>query len=244
VPGCADRQLSTLRLFGLSPDGDVVFQSSRVALYDATFERLRAQSGVYACRCSRREIAQAASAPRGPEGPPYPGTCRDLDVAPAQARSWRFRVSGGAVEFDDAVFGRRSQEVSKKVGDFVVAREAPERSYAYQFAVVVDDAAQGVTQVVRGADLLDSTPRQIALARALGYPRPTYAHVPLLVASEGGKLSKRLGSVGFDASAGSAERRRLLARLLELLGQERTLACAIDRFDPSRIPREKTIEFG
>ena len=236
VPGCAEEQIRVLGDFGLVPDGEIVLQSRRGSLYDEAFERLRRDGYLYPCRCSRSEIARSASAPHGPEGPPYPGTCRDLDVPAAQARSWRFRVPEGEVSFDDAVFGRRSQQVSKEIGDFVVRREQPERTYAYQLAVVVDDAAQGVTQVVRGADLLDSTPRQIALASALGYARPLYAHVPLLVEGDSGKLSKRLGSAAL-ASATSAARRRIASSLLKAMGQAPDLTRAATMFFPERIPR-------
>lgn len=243
LPGYAERQVEQLRLFGLSPDGEIVFQSKRIALYDRFFERLRKAGLVYPCRCSRKEIASAASAPHGPEGPRYPGTCRG-GVPEGEARAWRFRVPEGAVGFRDSVFGTISQDVSDLVGDFVIRRERPDRSYSYQFAVVVDDAEQGVTQVVRGADLLDSTSRQIALHTALGLPVPSYAHVPLLVEADGTKLSKRLGLRELAPDAGPAARERILARLLELLGQAPTLEKALAHFDASRIPRRKTIEVG
>lgn len=243
IPGCAREQEAVLRGFGLEPDGEIVFQSARTALYDRLFARLRAAGLVYPCRCSRKEIAAAASAPHGPEGPRYPGTCREAGVAAGEARAWRFRVPEGTVEFDDAIFGPIRQDVSVAVGDFLVRRETPERCYAYQLAVVADDAAQGVTQVVRGADLLDSTPRQILIFRALGFEIPKFAHVPLLVSSAGEKRSKRLGREDL-AKASAAERPPILARVLTLLGQEPTLERALAAFDPSLIPRRRELEVG
>ena len=233
---------AVLRGFGFEPDDAIVFQSARTNLYDAFFERLRLAGLVYACRCSRREIAAAASAPHGPEGPRYPGTCRGAEVPAGEARAWRLRVPDGEVEFEDGIFGPIRQDVSATVGDFVVRRETPEPCYAYQLAVVADDALQGVTQVVRGADLLDSTPRQILIFRALGFDLPRFAHVPLLVSS-GEKRSKRLGREDL-AKASRAERRQNLARVLALLGQEPTLERAIAAFDPARIPRRREIETG
>ncbi len=240
IPGCAREQEAVLRHFGLEPDGEIVFQSERTALYDRLFDRLRAAGLVYPCRCSRREIAAAASAPHGPEGPRYPGTCREADISDSEARAWRFRVPEGPVGFEDVVFGSIGQDVSAAVGDFVVRRDRPERTYAYQLAVVADDADQGVTQVVRGADLLDSTPRQILLYRALGFDLPAFAHVPLLLSAEGEKRSKRIGGEDL-ARVSPAERPRILARVLALLGQEPTLAGAVAAFDPSRIPRRREI---
>jgi glutamyl-Q tRNA(Asp) synthetase len=228
--------------FGLAPDGEVVRQSARTALYDRLFEGLRRAGLVYPCRCSRKEIASAASAPHGPEGPRYPGTCRS-GIPATEARAWRFRAPEGAVDFADGVFGPISQDVSAEIGDFIVRRERPERTYAYQFAVVADDAEQGITQVVRGADLLDSTPRQILLYRALGSDPPRFAHVPILVTSEGEKRSKRLGREDLG-KASASQRREILARILGLLGQEPTLESALSSFDPSHIPRKREIEAG
>lgn len=135
----------------------------------------------------------------------------------SEIRAWRFRVPAGVVEFHDEVFGEISQNVSADVGDFVIRRETPEREYAYQLAVVVDDALQGVTQVVRGADLIGSTARQIALAEALGYSRPRYAHLPLLVSRLGEKLSKRSGetelSRALEGERRNSSRRRFSASL-------------------------------
>ena len=165
-------------------------QSDHLADYAAALERLNAAGLIYPCFCTRREIAQeiarSASAPQGPDGPLYPGTCRELTAADASglARAtgrqpaWRFRVGNGAVEFVDQVVHAQNQELAREVGDFVVKRR--DGLYAYQLAVVVDDALMGVTDVVRGADLLGSTPRQIALYETLELPAPRFWHVPVM----------------------------------------------------------------
>jgi glutamyl-Q tRNA(Asp) synthetase len=175
VPGSAEEILAALRRYGLKWDGEVVWQSRRTALYERALEELRAKGLVYDCACSRAELARAASAPVGRE-PVYPGTCRNGIAAGKAARAIRFRVPD---DLED--------------GDFVVRRA--DGLFAYQLAVVVDDADQGVTQVVRGADLLASTPRQIALQRALGYPTPVYVHLPLVLSPDGSKLGKRDGAL-------------------------------------------------
>jgi len=238
IENCAEEQIRILALCGLESDGPVVRQSERIALYDAAFRRLLALGRLYPCRCSRKEIATSASAPHGAGEPAYPGTCRDANVAPAEARAWRFRVDEGPIEFVDEIFGRLRQDVAREVGDFVVRRELPAPAYAYQFAVVVDDAEQAMTQIVRGADLLDSTPRQILLGRTLGFPALRYAHVPVFVSDQGGeKLSKRAGSRQLAEAAARGELPAITAALLTTLGQEPTIEGARETFDPSRIPR-------
>jgi glutamyl-Q tRNA(Asp) synthetase len=241
IEGCAEEQIRLLGLCGLESDGPVVRQSERTILYDAHFRRLLADGRVYPCRCSRREIATSASAPHGPAEPAYPGTCRDAGVDPAAARAWRFRVGEAAVEFADDIFGPVRQDVAREVGDFVVRREQPAPAYAYQFAVVVDDAEQRMTQVVRGADLLDSTPRQILLREALGFPAPRYAHVPVLVSVQGEKLSKRAGSRQLAEAANRGQLPDIMAALLTTLGQAPTLDRARATFDASRIPLRREI---
>ncbi len=192
VQGSADEILRALERYGLTWDGDVVYQSQRIALYDDALATLRARSLVYDCACSRADLQRAASAPVGRE-PVYPGTCR-LGLPPGRAaRAIRFRAPHGIIGFDDIVLGHIEEDVFETTGDFVVRRA--DGVYAYQLAVVVDDAAQGVTQVVRGADLLSSTARQIALQRALGLPTPSYAHLPLVVNADGSKLGKRDGAL-------------------------------------------------
>lgn len=184
---------------GLDFDGPVVFQSQRADLYRQALERLIRDGRVYPCFCSRAEVARAASAPHGraDDGPVYPGTCARLDAAQVAERSrtrtpaLRFRTEPGVVTFRDGVLGPTAQDVQAEVGDFVVRRNDGVASY--QLAVVVDDAEMGIDRVLRGADLLDSTPRQLQLARALGLPLPAHAHVPLLVGADGRRLAKRNG---------------------------------------------------
>lgn len=193
VAGATERILEDLCALGLDFDGEVVVQSRDLAPYHQALAHLRASGALYACRCSRKDLARAASAPHeGEEGPPYPGTCRALGLPfddPALPVAWRFRVPAGAVTVDDALQGRFTQDVQAEVGDFVVRRK--DALIAYQLAVVVDDARQGVTEVVRGRDLLSSAPRQVQLFRALGAPPPRFAHVPLLVDDTGARLAKR-----------------------------------------------------
>jgi glutamyl-Q tRNA(Asp) synthetase len=192
IPGSAEEILSALERYGLDWDGEVVWQSERTALYEQALHDLRAKGLVYDCACSRADLQRAASAPLGRE-PVYPGTCRDGIAEGKTARAIRFRVPDEIIAFDDLVVGLQQEHVGERTGDFVVRRA--DGLFAYQLAVVVDDADQGVTQVVRGADLLASTPRQIALQRALGYPTPQYAHLPLVVNADGSKLGKRDGAL-------------------------------------------------
>jgi len=192
VAGSADEILAALRRYGLDWDGEVVYQSQRIALYEEALARLRARGLAYDCACSRAELQRAASAPLGAE-PVYPGTCRN-GIAPGRvARAVRFRVPPGVIAFDDLLCGRIEENVAEQTGDFVIKRA--DGPFAYQLAVVVDDAEQGVTQVVRGRDLLSSTARQIALQRALDLPTPTYGHLPLVLNADGSKLGKRDGAL-------------------------------------------------
>ncbi len=189
VAGSAEGILAALQRYGLEWDGEVVWQSRRTALYEDALHSLRERNLIYDCACSRADLQRAASAPLGRE-PVYPGTCRNGIPAGKTARAIRFRVPDESIAFDDLILGRVHEDLG---GDFVVRRA--DGLFAYQLAVVVDDAEQGVTQVVRGADLLASTPRQIALQRALGYPTPVYAHLPLVVNPDGSKLGKRDGAL-------------------------------------------------
>jgi glutamyl-tRNA synthetase len=209
-PGATARMLVDLRWLGIDwdegPDVGGPFgpyhQSERLALYAAALATLRAQGPLYPCYCSRAELARLASAPApGDEGPRYPGTCRTLSARQRQQHeragrrpSWRVRLPDGVVHFTDGHAGPQSQNVAATVGDIIVQRS--DGIIAYQLAVVVDDGWMGITQVVRGADLLASTPRQILLGRLLGWSAPTYAHVPLLTDATGAKLAKRDRAAG------------------------------------------------
>lgn len=196
VAGAAERIVEDLDRLGLRFDDDVVVQSQGMARYRDALAVLRARGLVYACSCSRKELQRVASAPHaGDEGPPYPGTCRDKGLPlddPRLPVAWRFRVPPGVVVVDDRLQGRFAQDVAAEVGDFVVKRK--DGVIAYQLAVVVDDAWQGVTEVVRGRDLLSSSPRQVQLFQALGHAPPDFAHVPLWVDETGHRLSKRSGT--------------------------------------------------
>ena len=213
VPGSADEILGALRRYGLEWDGEVEWQSRRTALYEGALNELRAKGLVYDCACSRADLARAASAPLGSE-PVYPGTCRNGIAEGKAARAIRFRVPEEIIAFDDRIVGHQQENVAERTGDFVVRRA--DGLFAYQLAVVVDDAEQGVTQVVRGADLLASTPRQIALQRVLGYPTPTYAHLPLVVNPDGSKLGKRDGALPLPALDDARVRETLVLALAHL----------------------------
>ncbi len=243
VRGSAEEILDTLERFGLWWDGRVERQSERTALYEAALAQLRDAGLVYDCGCSRAEVARSSSAPvPGDESasPVYGGTCRGGIARGRAPRAVRFRVPPGSVSFDDLVLGRLAEETSAAVGDFVLKRA--DGPFAYQLAVVVDDAAQGVTQVVRGADLVSSTARQILLQRGLGLPTPEYGHLPLLLGPDGKKLGKRDGALPLDA-LDERKLRESLRAVLSILGQEpvdglpqEILEEALSRFDPARVP--------
>jgi glutamyl-Q tRNA(Asp) synthetase len=192
VAGSADEILRTLERYALSWDGEVVYQSQRTSLYDDALTMLRSKGLVYDCACSRADLQRAPSAPLERE-PVYAGTCRDGLPPGRNPRAIRFRTSHEVITFEDLILGRIEEDVAELTGDFVIRRA--DGLYAYQLAVVVDDAEQSVTQVVRGADLLTSTARQIALQHALGYPTPKYAHLPLVTNADGSKLGKRDGAL-------------------------------------------------
>jgi glutamyl-Q tRNA(Asp) synthetase len=187
VPGAADDVLRTLEAFGFPWDGEVAYQSRRTALYEDALDALRRSGAAYDCACSRRDVARAGHV--GAEGPVYPGTCRNGLPASATPRAVRVRTDDGPIQAADAVYGAHSQRLESALGDFVVRRA--DGFFAYQLAVVVDDADQRITHVVRGADLLASTPRQVYLQGLLGLPTPAYAHVPVVIDAAGRKLSKR-----------------------------------------------------
>ena len=240
IAGSAERQLRDLRALGIDRDGDVVFQSHRHDAYEAALARLRADGRLYECFCTRAEIRAAASAPHGPlpEGA-YPGTCLQLSEAERRRKraggrppALRVRADAARVGFTDRVHGAQEGVVD----DFVVRRN--DGAPAYNLAVIVDDAWQRIGQVVRGDDLLDSTPRQIFLAEALGLEPPSYAHVPLVLGPDGARLAKRHGAVTLDDLDTGAVLRWIAATL----GMEgaTTAAQMRERFDPAALPRQPT----
>jgi glutamyl-Q tRNA(Asp) synthetase len=194
VPGAAQEILETLAAFDMRSDETVVFQSRREALYEAAFARLMGQQQLYGCACSRAEIEETLAASGTATGI-YPGTCR-MGVRGRPVRAWRFRVPEEDLAFDDRTAGHIGQRLDREVGDFIVRRA--DGLWAYQLAVVVDDGAQHITDIVRGKDLLGNTPRQIVLQRALNLPTPTYLHVDVVVNERGEKLSKQTGARALD----------------------------------------------
>ena len=215
-PGAADGILRTLERLGMNWDGEVLHQSRRTDAYRAAFERLRAEGWLQPCRCSRAQLAALpANQARAPgDELIHPARCLPGSHRSAAAAAWRFRAPDLEVSFVDRVQGLQVQNVAHSGGDFVVRRR--DGLFAYQLAVVVDDAAQGMTDIVRGADLLDSTARQILLLQALQLPRPTYMHLPLAVDASGVKLSKSGNAPAVQHPAPSAP----VVAALEFLRQE------------------------
>ena len=239
APTVAARQLADLAAIGLDFDGEPIWQSARLALYADAVDRL----DTYECFCTRREIAEAASAPHDDGYRPYPGTCLRLSDAEREQRrrqrtpAIRVRAGGATQTVTDLWAG----QVTGVVDDFVVVRN--DGVPAYNLAVVVDDVAQGVDQVARGDDLLSSSPRQAWLTRQLGGEVPDYAHVPLAVNAAGKRLAKRDGAVTLaDLAASGSDAAAVLGRLAASLrlaepGEPVTLGLLLSRFDPAAMPR-------
>ncbi|HZV53846.1 MAG TPA: tRNA glutamyl-Q(34) synthetase GluQRS [Rhodocyclaceae bacterium] len=240
----ADDILRALVACGFEWDGPVMVQSRRKDRYREILEELKRAGHVYPCACTRRELADSTLAPDG--APIYPGTCRSGLPVGTLPRAWRLRVDETPVCFDDEIQGRYCQHLAQEIGDFVLLRA--DGHFAYQLAVVVDDTDLGVSHVVRGADLLDSTPRQIFLQRRLGLPTPAYAHLPVAVNAVGEKLSKQTRAVAID----SAEPVPAMFDALTFLGQRpppdlrrSTMAdfwaWAIANWDIAKVPRARTL---
>lgn len=188
VKGAADTILHQLEAFGFEWDGEIVFQSQRANVYTEVLEQLKDKQLIYPCTCTRKEIADS-SHQIGIDGIIYPQTCLTHPLKPHTPSAWRIKTDHVEISFNDAIQGDIKQNLSHQVGDFILKRA--DGLFAYQLAVVADDAAQGITHIVRGADLLDSTPRQIYLQRCLGYATPHYAHIPIATNNAGEKLSKQ-----------------------------------------------------
>lgn len=243
VEGATNVILESLENLGFAWDGEVIHQSKRSALYAEALAELDKLDLIYPCGCSRKEITDSAT--QGIDGAVYPGSCRH-GLAGKAARSLRIKTSMQAVIFEDEVQGRIQQKLAHDIGDFVLKRA--DGLFAYQLAVVVDDAAQGITHIVRGADLLDSTPRQIYLQQLLNLPRPEYLHVPIATNSQGEKLSKQTLAQALDVENPCIE----LWKALTFLGQEPPKELqkesttdfwhwAIKHWNPSLIPRKRAI---
>lgn len=251
----ADQQaIDDLRWLGIDWDEGPIYQSTRTAAYESAVEYLLKTDRAYPCVCSRKEVDLAASAPHAEDGSSvYPGTCRGRFSSVDEARracgkepAIRFRVGDDEVEFTDQFAGRRAFDPPKQLGDFVIRKA--DGTAAYQLAVVVDDAHSGVTDVVRGDDLIDSTPRQIMLYRALGLTRniPTYTHLPLIVGTDGRRLAKRHGDTRiatYRQLGTPADRlRALLGRSLGIdCGESVALDVLLAQFDLARVPRQPIV---
>ncbi len=212
VAGAADDILRTLDTFGLRSDEPVIYQSHRTAAYEETLQRLKDRQAVYPCCCTRKEIADSAL--NGIEGFVYAGTCRNGMAHQREIPAWRVRTNNETTGFDDVLQGYISQNLETELGDFVVKRA--DGLFAYQLAVVADDSFQNITHIVRGADLLASTPRQIHLQRLLCLPTPHYMHLPVVVNEVGEKLSKQTLAAPVDVSQPVAT----LLRVLDFLQQQ------------------------
>jgi glutamyl-tRNA synthetase len=247
-PGAAEAACADLLRLGLDWDEGPVVQTQRLALYERALERLKKDERVYPCTCTRTDIERAASAPHlEHEGPVYPGTCAARSASAAnllrgQPYAWRMRVGGGPITFNDGFRGPTTVDLTSVGGDFVVWKSAG--TPAYQLAVVVDDANQGITEVIRGDDLLTSTPRQLLLYRALDLTPPHFTHVPLVVGPDGRRLAKRHGDTRLAALQHAGVGAEALIGLLAWscgwnpsLGPISALAL-VPRFDLKTVPRE------
>jgi glutamyl-Q tRNA(Asp) synthetase len=233
VAGSAARILATLEAFGFEWDGEIVRQHDRTAHYAEALQTLRGRNLLFDCSCSRLQLEDESR---------YPGTCRAAPSTSGVPTAARLRVEEGSILFTDRIQGTYRQDVGRAVGDFILRRR--DQVFAYQMAVVIDDAAQGVTHVVRGADLLDNTPRQIYLQQLLSLPRPAYAHVPVLTEADGAKLAKSRRSMHLHAKMPVTQLLETFDRLglapprsLAAAGLRETWAWAIAQWDIERVPK-------
>ena len=239
MPGAAAHILHTLEAFGFEWDGEVVWQSRRHSLYRDALGRLKEKGLLYPCYCSRKDWQAAAA--QGADGFVYNGRCRRPEDRPHTDKppAWRIRVNDETIGFDDGIVGHYAQNLARNIGDFVLLRA--DGFWAYQLAVVADDADQGITHIVRGQDLLVSTPRQIYLQRCLGFATPHYAHLPLLVNKHGQKWSKQTLAPALDEN----HKEQLLRQVLQYLNlppapevsrPQALLSWAIEHWQPHKIP--------
>ncbi|MDU4437652.1 tRNA glutamyl-Q(34) synthetase GluQRS [Morococcus cerebrosus] len=239
MPGAATHILHTLEAFGFEWDGEVVWQSRRHSLYRDALGRLKEKGLLYPCYCSRKDWQVAAA--QGADGFVYNGRCRRPEDRPHTDKppAWRIRVNDETIGFDDGIVGHYAQNLARDIGDFVLLRA--DGFWAYQLAVVADDADQGITHIVRGQDLLVSTPRQIYLQRSLGFATPHYAHLPLLVNKHGQKWSKQTLAPALDEN----HKEQLLRQVLQYLNlppapevsrPQALLSWAIEHWQPHKIP--------
>ena len=240
VDGAAARIMATLAAFGFEWQQPVLRQSARIEAYRSTINELDQRGLIYRCRCTRRDL---------PEDDRYAGTCRERRWPAEVAGALRLRVEPAMIDFADALQGTFRQDVARSVGDFIVQRR--DGIIAYALAVVVDDAAQGVTHVVRGADLLDSTARQIYLQRILKVPTPLYAHVPVLVEADGAKLAKSRRSIAIDSRSAAPQLCAVLALLglfapatLRAAGVREVWNWALEHWHSARLSRQLSIPVG
>ncbi len=230
--------LNTLEAFGFEWQGDIVYQSERSEYYQQALDQLITQSLVFPCICSRKQLAESNS-------DVYPGTCRDRKLPEKNQHALRLQAKDISIKFNDTVMGAQSQNIKQQCGDFIIRRR--DNLFAYQLAVVVDDALQNITEIVRGADLLDSTARQIYLQQLLHYPTPDYCHLPLAIDATGNKISKSEGAVKIDIN----NKEKSLISALNFLGQQAPAELvksnindiwkwAIDNWDIGQVPKTKS----
>ena len=229
--------LNTLEAFGFEWQGDIVYQSERSEYYQQALDQLITQSLVFPCICSRKQLAESNS-------DVYPGSCRDRNLPEKNQHALRLQAKDISIKFNDTVMGAQSQNIKQQCGDFIIRRR--DNLFAYQLAVVVDDALQNITEIVRGADLLDSTARQIYLQQLLHYPTPDYCHLPLAIDATGNKISKSEGAAKIDIN----NKEKSLISALNFLGQQAPAELvksnindiwkwAIDNWDIDQVPKTK-----
>lgn len=238
IPGAAQDILDSLRAHGLHWDSALRFQSSRDEAYYDAIKRLADDDRLFTCQCTRKQLALNPG--------PYPGTCRDNDADLVAEYCLRIRIDDETYGFEDQIQGQYQQQLTREVGDFIIKRRGP--LHAYQLAVVVDDADQGISHVVRGCDLLDSTPRQIFLQHCLGFPRLVYAHLPIITNEFGQKLSKQTHAPALDAHSSGTNLRQALRYLNQqepppnIQHKDDLLCWAAQHWELQRIPPTQAMQ--